>query len=336
MLRFISRFPASVALLLVAFGSGQASQAAVVLDRLEASVNANLILLSDIGNFRHTQKLRVQLDPLFNGTAVAAAGPKASVGDVVNFLIDEKMIAQQFPVTDAEVEQEINSIQSNNHIDRGGLKNALSEQGFSFEDYFELIRTSISKRNLIDRDIRTKVSISDDDVKNYFYNHAAKSSTAPVAYHLQIIAVSIKNYKNVQGAKETALKAAKEIKEGDAFEEVAKRLSDDTSASSGGDLGTLSDDQISPLIREQAKKLKIGAVSEIFGGPQVKRFYLLKLVDLKSNEDDRLQKMKDEIRGQLSSAEYQHQISLWLERQRQTTFIHRAGEAATAGLPTVQ
>ena len=43
--------------------------------------------------------------------------------------------------------------------------------------------------------------------------------------------------------------------------------------------------------------------------------------------------MKDEIRSQLSAGEYQHQIQLWLDRQRQGSFIHRRGESYVAGLP---
>jgi peptidyl-prolyl cis-trans isomerase SurA len=305
----------------------------VTIEKLEASVNANLILLSDVLKFRETLKLRAQLDPLFPGTKVASEGENATAPTVTDFLIDEKIITQQFPVTDTEVEQEINSIQSNNHIDRNQLKHALLEQGFSFDQYFELIRVSVAKRNLIDRDIRTKVSISDDDIKNYFYNHYAKTVAVPMAYKLRMISVSLKNYKNSAGARDVAVNALKSIKAGDSFEDVAKRVSDDANAESGGDLGTVTEDQVSPSMREQVKKLKIGQVSEVFGGAQNGAFYILKLEDLKTAESERLDKMKDEIRNQLTTGEYQHQIGIWLERERANAFIHRSGEPTIAGLP---
>ena len=60
---------------------------------------------------------------------------------------------------------------------------------------------------------------------------------------------------------------------------------------------------------------------------------ILKLVDVQASDSSRMDKMKEEIRGQLTAAEAEHQIQLWLERTRQTAFIHRAGEASTAGLP---
>jgi peptidyl-prolyl cis-trans isomerase SurA len=306
---------------------------AVTIEKLQASVNSNLILFSDVLKFRETLKLRAQLDPLFPGTRVASEGEKSSDQNIVDFLIDEKIIAQQFPVTDTEVEQEINSIQANNHIDRAQLQRALTEQGFSFDQYFELIRVSVSKRNLIDRDIRTKVTISDDDIKNYFYNHYARNTAVPMAYKLRVISVSLKNYKSVAGARETAQSALKAIRSGEPFEDVAKRVSDDSNAENGGDLGVVTEDQVSPAIRDQVKKLRIGQVSDVFGGAQNGAYEILKLEDVKSAESERLEKMKDEIRNQLTTSEYQHQISLWLERERLNSFIHRAGDPTIAGLP---
>ncbi len=300
---------------------------AVVVDRVEASVNSSLILLSDVKKFRETVSLRSQLDPLFTGTVVAEKGSKASNSDIVRFLVDEKIILQQFPMGDAEVEQEINQIQSNNKIDRATLKSTLSEQGYAFEDYFDLIRSGASKRTLIDREIRSKVLISDEDVKNYFYNHYSKKSSVPLSYRVAIITIDPSNYKTPVAAREIAERALKSLRAGESFEEVARRTSDDPSAKSGGDLGTMTDDQMSPQIREALKKLKIGEVSDVLGSPS-SRFFILRLVDVNSSEQNHFNKVKEEIRNQLLTAEYQHQISLWLDRQRQNAFIHVAGTPA--------
>lgn len=322
------KFGSFFIIFLTSLGSSAAwSKERILLDGLEASVNKDLILRSDLERFRKVIPLRAQLDPLFSGTPMAAQGNAASDQEIANFLIDEALITQQFPVTDAETEQEINSIQSSNHIDRTELKRALSEQGFTFDQYYKLIQKSSSKRNLIDREIRTRVNISDDDVKNYFYNHYAKTTAeAHRSYHLQMITISNSTYKTPSLANTAAIQALKDIKKGEPFEEVAKRVSDDATAPSGGDLGTLNEDQISPAIRDQVKKLQIGEVSPILGSTAQGRMFILKLKDVKSTETERFEKMKDEIRNKLAANEYQHQISLWLERKRQTAFIHKSGE----------
>ncbi|MGK5088458.1 peptidylprolyl isomerase [Bdellovibrionota bacterium FG-2] len=258
----------------------------------------------------------------FSETTVGTKGAAASNTEIVEFLIDEKIITQEFPVSDSEVEQSINSIQTNNKLDRVGLRSALSEQGFSFEDYFSLIRMSRSKTNLIDRDIRTKVTISDDDVKNFFYNNYSQESASAINYHLQLISISTRSFKTTSAAYDVASNALKQLKAGESFEEVAKRVSDHPSASTGGDLGELTEDQISPDIRAQLKSLAIGKVSNVFGGPSSNSYFILKLVDKKSSEGERFEKMKGEIRNHLFASEYQHQLSLWLSRQRQNASIH--------------
>ncbi len=322
------------ALVMSVFLVAPAHAAPIVLDRLEASVNSGLVMLSDVNKFRHTTKLRLQIDPLFKGTSVASAGEKAPLNEIVEFLIDERMILQKFPIADSEVEQRINNIQAENHIDRNSLKSAIAHEGFSFDDYFEMIRVGWSKKSLISNEIQAKVNISDDDVKNFYFNNYTKSSSTPLSYHLKIISVSNNNFKTPQAAKETALRAIKALKSGDTFEEVAQRFSDHPSASSGGDLGTVQEDQVAPAVRDQVKKMEIGKTSDLLGGPSTGGYFILKLIDVNSGDKDRFDKMKEQIREQLYAAEYQHQVSLWLERQRQSSYIHRAGENTLTGVPT--
>lgn len=327
------RLPALIYFVALAFFGGRSDPAfasPVTLDRLEASVNSSLILLSDVEHFRKLIKLRGQLDPVFSGTTVATKGVNSSPDEVVSFLIDENIISQAFPVTDAEAEQEVSSIQSTNHIDRTQLKAALAEQGFTFEDYFELIRASASKRNLIDRDIRTKVTITDDDIKNYYYSHYSQTATGNRSYTIHLIYLAPATYKTSGALRDAAQSALKAVQGGETFEEVAKRVSDDSSASSGGDLGSMKEDQMSPIIRDNLKNLQIGQTSSLLGDPK-RGFYIVKLIDVKADDGDRLAKAKDEIRNQLVATEYQHQIQLWLERQKQSAFIRRAG-AATPGI----
>lgn len=304
--------------------SAHSEAAPVTIDRLEASVNSDMILLSDLSRFRSTLKLRIPLDSLFSYTALATKGDKASDAEIVDFLIEEHLISQQYPVTDQDVENEINTIQSSNHMDRKALRAAIEQQGFTFDEYFELIRSSVSKHNLIDRDIRTKLVISDDDVKNYFYNHLPKQGpdAAPIIYRAKMIVVNPSNYKTPVGAHQVAEDALKDIKAGEPFEAAAKRMSEDANAQNGGDLGELTDDQMSAAIRDELKKLKIGQVSGVLGSAKT-QFFILKLDDMKSGDSERFNRMKEEIHQQLAASEFQHQVSLWIERQKQSAFVQK-------------
>lgn len=305
--------------------------APVVIERLQASVNSQIILLSDIRDFRRTLKLRAQIDPLFSGSPLAGKGLSVSDDEILEFIIHERLIAQLFPVSDGEVEQSITEIQSTNRMDKSALKAALASEGFEYSDYYELIRSSTSKRTLIDREIRTKVTITDDDLKNEFLN--SRSSNLPRVYVLKLISVTVRNFKSPQAAQERLVQAVKEVRSGIQFEDVARRVSDAPNASLGGDLGALAEDQLSPLYREQLKKLRVGEISDAFLTADKSAYQALKLVDIKTQDQDQFEKQRDEIRARLASREYQRQITLWLERQKQTAYIHRKGKPALEGLP---
>ena len=100
-------------------------------------------------------------------------------------------------------------------------------------------------------------------------------------------------------------------------------MSDDPTSSSGGDLGDLDETEISSEYLENIKKLKIGAISPIIESRSQGRFYILKLVNINSHESHRLHQIKDEIRNELTTQEYKHQIALWIEKQKQLAFIHK-------------
>ncbi len=293
----------------------------IVLDRLEAYVNAQPILHSDVVKYTKTLGLRSQIDPLYAHSEMAKKGKDATQDEIIDAIINDRLIEKEFPKNDSEVEQEISTIQSTNHIDRNSLKEALKREGFSFPDYFDLIRESASKKELIGREIQTKVSVSDDDVKNYYLNHLPKSAKSHRAFHIQLVSINPKNYKSTSAATKTAQDSLKKIRGGEPFEEVAKRISDDATASMGGDLGYLNDDQINPEIKDALKALQIGQVSEIFTDGSGRQL-ILKLVDIRSTETEQLEKMKEEIRSQLMAKEYEQQIKLWVERKRQSAVIH--------------
>jgi peptidyl-prolyl cis-trans isomerase SurA len=298
-----------------------------LVDRLEASVNSTPILRSELKRFRKTLPLRAQLDPLFAGSSLAEHGASATDEEITSALIQDRLIVSAFPVTDAEVEQEIQSIQASNKIDRGRLKSALIQQGFSFEDYFELIRVSTAKRNLIDRDIRTKVAVSDEDVKAHYLANGQKGGAASKSYRVKVIALSRKNYRSDAAIREIADRAQAALKSGDSFEEVVTRYSDDASKDSGGDLGFLTDDQLSPAFRAALKGLEPGNNSSTVGDPK-KQLMILRLVSVEDAPDSRFLKVKEDIRNQLAASEYQHQIQLWLARQERQAFVHRAPSLA--------
>ncbi len=292
---------------------------AVLVDKIAAIVNNDVVLNSHIEHFEKTTSLRKELDPLF-GFSLELENAKPNRNQILEFLIQEHLIAQNFKVQDSEVEQEIQSVQRNNNLTRETLVEFLKSKGFTFDEYLELMRIGLQKRTLLDREIRSRVNISDDDVRNYFYNLAIKSSKAPIEYQLQIISIHFKTYKNSFAAQQTAEEIWRSLKRGEAFSDVAKRASDDSSAHNGGDLGYVSYETLDEALRPSVQKLRIGEISDLIKGSQ--DYKIIKLNDIRSTESQKFLEMKEQIRELLAKEEYKKQLYLWAERMRNNAYVH--------------
>jgi parvulin-like peptidyl-prolyl isomerase len=301
-----------------AHGFSRAFATPVLVDRLEAIVNKKAIYLSDVEKFRHLMPLRAKVDPLFNNNPIAREAHPDDAA-IVSFLVDEELINQKFPVADADVEQEINGIQTNLKIDRAGLKEAITREGFKFEEYFQLMRTSIAKRQLIDREIRSKAAVSDDDLKSEYNREQSGAKNFKGLFHLSLMKFTKANFKSPKLAKEQAEKALDEVTKGEEFRDVAKKESDDMSAPNGGDMGYLSYDDMSENLQQNVRNLPPGKTSAVIDDG--KTYLIVKVEDIKADTDTGFEKDKDQIRGRLMEGEFAHQVRLWLDRERSLAFV---------------
>lgn len=292
-----------------------------VVDRVEAIVNKKAIYKSDVKKFKTLTPLRAKIDPIFSNDPIAKKTPSET--EVIDFLVTEMIILEKFPVSEAEVEQEITSIQNNLHIDRDSLRTAITREGFSFEDYQNLMKVSIAKRQLIDREIRNKAVVSDDELKAEYNRSRSGSKNFAGSFHLYLIKVTKKNYKTVKNAKDLYEQALKELGESKAFEEVAKKVSDDSSASSGGDLGFLSYQDMTPALQKEVQKIlsSKNAEKEVGKFEDASGFTILKIAEVSKDVDSGFDKEKEMLRGKLLEGEFRHQIQLWIDRQKSLNYI---------------
>lgn len=291
---------------------------AVLVDKIAAVVNNEVILQSDIERFERTVSLRKELDPLF-GFSADIEGAKASRSNILDFLIQEKLITQSFKNSDADVEQEVQGVQKSNNLDREQLVEFLKGKGFDFNEYFELMRVGLAKRTLLDREIRTRVNVSDDDVRNYFLNNVAKKSNLPLEYSIQIIAINNSSFKTQQNAQAAAESALRELRQGEPFAEVARRVSDDPSSQNGGDIGYFASDALAEPLKSAVRKLQIGSTSDVLKTPA--GWMIVKLVDARSTESEALKQQKEQIREELAKEEYKKQLTIWAERSRNNAYV---------------
>lgn len=213
--------------------------------------------------------------------------------DVLEKQILERMISDmlqaQFAkesgvrVDDAQLDLAITRIaQQNKFPTLAEFRAKLISEGVDFKKFREEIRSEIIATRLREREVESKLVISDTEVDNYLANKA-KMGGEGEEYHLAHILVVVPEQasaEKIQAAREKAEQALNQLKAGADFAQVAAGSSDAKDALKGGDLGWRPGDRIPPLFMNELQKLQAGQTTAVLRSPS--GFHIVKLVEKRS------------------------------------------------------
>jgi peptidyl-prolyl cis-trans isomerase SurA len=273
---------AALAVLAVsAFAQAPARAPAVVpLDRVLVVVNDEAITQWDLGEQR-----RVMLSQL---KASNITPPSNDVLDkqVIERLIVERAILQfakdtGIRVDDTTVERTILRVAEENKFKPDEFRKVLEREGIVYSNYREDIRRQIIIQRVREREVDSKISVSDAEVDNYLATLALQGGEDE--YMLSHIYVTVPEQATpdvLDQRRQRALQALSEVRAGKDFGEVAASFSNAPDASSGGNLGWRTAARLPTIFTDIVKTLKKGDVSGLLrsaGG-----FHIVKLVDVRS------------------------------------------------------
>ena len=292
-----------------------------VLDKTVVAVNDEVILESDIDRFIKKSKSK-SFQELFGGIEQTDLSKRATV---LQLLIEEKLIDQQvrkldLKVSDEEIDGQINSIVQRNGITRSQLEERLKQLGTSITEYRDGIRRQLERRNLIDREIRPNLQISEEKLKQLYRKQAGQSSTEYQIAHIFIDDTE----KGGVSASKRAQKIWQEVKDSpDKFDQFVKDFSDDSStAESGGGLGYFSASALVEEFRKVIPKTPVGQVTSPI--KTAAGYHIVKVKDQRAGNYDTLSKdVKAQLREQLAGSELERNMKLWLERKLREAHIRR-------------
>lgn len=313
-------------LIALAIATFSISASAKTVDKIVAIVNDQLITYSD------TQKYQARLNSagLVDEILVAIGNPEALKKDrnaLLNQMIDEKIIDSEvkhknMEVTIERVEEEIRNIAKENNITRNQLKEALNKQGVTMSQYQDFMKTSIERRSLIEREIKSKIRISEEDISSYYLSKKGPSAAQIFEYSLAHILFSPKN-----GGDEAAWQRAKSVeeklKQGQSFEKLAEQYSEDGNFSKGGELGTFKAGEMTKEFEAAVKKAGPNETTSIVKTSQ--GYHIIKILKRHLISDPKLEEEREALFRELSRDAFKRQFRLWLDQRRDEAFIRING-----------
>ncbi|MGC2048901.1 MAG: peptidylprolyl isomerase [Gallionella sp.] len=188
-------------------------------------------------------------------------------------------------VDDTQLDQAIARIaQQNNFPSLAEFHAKLETEGVDFRKFREEIRNEIISTRLREREVESKLVVSDTEVDNYLANKArmgGKEEEFHIA-HILVVVPEQASAEKIQAARTRAEQALSQLQGGADFAQVAAGSSDAKDALNGGDLGWRSSDTIPALFMNELQNLKPGQTTAVLRSPS--GFHILKLVEKRSGK----------------------------------------------------
>lgn len=197
---------------------------------------------------------------------------------ILEELINSEVLLQRAAKTnltasDAEVESKFE--EEKNPFTEEEFQQKLKESGLTIDDFKSDIRRRLSIQKLLNREVAAKISITDQDVADFYNQNKAQFDLPEPQYHVAEIVITpspntpVHNRKNDKAinditASQKAAMLAQKLGAGADFAQMAMDYSEDPSSSTGGDLGYNPQSAFSrsdPLLKQTVLSMKVGEVS---------------------------------------------------------------------------
>ena len=220
---------------------------------------------------------------------------------ILHQMIDDEILMRRAEklgllATDDEVDRKFNEFKA--PFSQAEFDKRLEERKITLADFKRDIRRSITVEKVLNKEVSSKINVTDRDITDYYNAHKAEFNLIEPRYHLaQIMVTPVPNpqahnqndkAQNEADARKKIEMIANRLDSGDDFATLAMKYSEDSDSSgNGGDLGTVPESGLKgtdPATRDAVLKLKPGQYSSIVSvlSPQTRQpmgFRIVKLVE---------------------------------------------------------
>ena len=291
---------------------------AEVVSRIAAVVNDEIIT-----TYALEQALDSHLGKAERRPAPAQLG--ALRKELLSRLIEETLIQQRIrtlklQVGDDEVESAIADVQAQNQLTREQLEQALQAQGLSFAEYRENLRKQILRYRLINQEVRSRVDVSEREVRDYFRAHLEEYRLPP-SVALSTITFPVPEQAGAverEAIRAAAREALGRLRQGEPLAQVALSYRD-RFGGTGGSMGTFAEGELTPEFARAIAGVEKGGLGSLV---ETERTIIVLKVDDRTTAGLRqFEEMRPEITQTLLDQKTEGRIREWTQTLKQKAFI---------------
>jgi parvulin-like peptidyl-prolyl isomerase len=293
---------------------------AEVIDQIVVVVNRTAITLYQVQNAE--KQLTVQQAFSSDDT------PETKRSKTIDYLIENELIQQTAEesgvlVTDEELNAALNDIKKRNNISSDErLKDIIFQQeGKTWEEFLDDIRKQIKVAKLINREVRSQVEITEEEVEQFYQDNMERFKESPQSVHLRHILLQVAEQASdseVDAVREKANQLIQELRNGAGFAALARQYSDHASSENGGELGTFKKGELAAPF-DIAFTMETGEVSEPVRSDQ--GFHIIFVEEKTGGAQASFENAKPTIRQRLFEQKTNELYKKWVAELKDQAYI---------------
>lgn len=188
-------------------------------------------------------------------------------------------------VDDAQMEGALQRIAQQNKFDSlAAFRAKLEKEGIDFARFREEIRGEIIAVRLREREVDSKLFISDSDIETYLDTQAKQGNKGEQLQlaHILIVVPEQATAENLRSLQRRAEEALQKLRAGAPFAQIAAGYSDARDALQGGQIGWRPANELPSLFADALAAMQPGQLSDILRSPS--GFHILKLLDRRNDD----------------------------------------------------
>ncbi len=316
-----------LALFLILIVAGAAGSEQVV-DGIAAQVGSEIVLISDIYQIADPAERRIREQ---GATDKEVAILRA---EVLERMIERALIRQvvrraELDASEAEVDEAIESIATENDLTVEQLKASVQAQGLSFASYRERIRGEIEHSKVINGLVGGRVRVEEKDIRALYNEEYGDQPAGGMEVHLRHILVPFTSEDPAERRRacDQTQSALARIRGSERFEAVAAEVSS-VKPEQGGDIGWFHFSALAPWMTSAIDPLPAGGTSGVIEMPF--GCNLLHVVEKRLYEEITYESARGRLGEYLYQKRLAEEYAAFIEELRKQTYIERKGIFADA------
>ncbi len=296
-----------------------AADSAVLLDRVVATVNEEVITWSELMNV-------ITLEGKTFLEGVSEDVRKERIRELerpfLKNLVEMKLQLQEarkmrLEVGGSELESAVTEIKEKFGMTEEGFLNSLKAEGLTMKDYKRRLSDQILLQKVVNFAVKAKVVVSDREIEEYYEANKENFSGKERVKIRQIFFAVPEEEDQQKAIEEKARELHQRIVAGEEFAQLASEFSEDPSNKIGGDLGYITRGSVLEEIENNAFDLAPGEVSSPFRSPA--GLHIIKVEDRIKGDD--LGNAKDKVREIIYNQNFEAQYHRWKTGLRENSYV---------------